>query len=108
MTCILDFTPPAYASQVLDTSDSSVIAVAVTHIEGQRLPMYRGRYWAGVRAACEPVFHSDKLQTYVPIANKALSSLVNKLAAVQSQGPVQINLALAGMTMDVIGGSAFG
>ena len=70
--------------------------------------VYRGKYWAGIRAACEPVFHSDKLQTYVPVANKAMSSLVDKLTAVQSQGPVQINLALAGMTMDVIGGSAFG
>ena len=68
----------------------------------------RGRYWTGLRAACEPVFHSDKLQTYAPIANKAMSSLVEKLRAVQAQGPVQINLALAGMTMDVIGGSAFG
>ena len=68
----------------------------------------RGRYWSGIRAACEPVFHSDKLQTYVPVANKAMTSLVDKLSAAQSQGPVQINLALAGMTMDVIGGSAFG
>lgn len=69
---------------------------------------YRGRYWSGIRAACEPVFHSDKLQTYVPVANKSMTSLVDKLSAAQSQGPVQINLALAGMTMDVIGGSAFG
>lgn len=68
----------------------------------------RGRYWAGVRAACEPVFHSDKLQTYVPITNRALTRLVENLGAVQAEGPVQINLALAGMTMDVIGGSAFG
>lgn len=69
---------------------------------------HRGRYWSGVRAACEPVFHSEKLQTYVPIVNRAMSSLVEKLGAVQAEGPVQINLALAGMTMDVIGGSAFG
>ncbi|DBA91062.1 TPA: hypothetical protein ACH3X2_004165 [Trebouxia sp. C0005] len=68
----------------------------------------RGRYWTGLRAACEPVFHSDKLETYMPIANKAMTSLADKLAAVQSQGPVQINVVLAGMTMDVIGGSAFG
>lgn len=77
-------------------------------ITGQGMLAARGKYWAGIRAACEPVFHSDKLQTYVPVANKAMSSLVDKLTAVQSQGPVQINLALAGMTMDVIGGSAFG
>ena len=68
----------------------------------------RGRYWSGIRAACEPVFHSDKLQTYVPIANKAMNSLIDKLRAVPAQSPVQINLALAAMTMDVIGGSAFG
>ncbi len=37
-----------------------------------------------------------------------MTSLADKLAAVQSQGPVQINVVLAGMTMDVIGGSAFG
>ena len=68
----------------------------------------RGRYWSGVTAACEPVFHSDKLQTYVPIINRAMTRLVDTLGAVQAEGPVQINLALAGMTMDVIGGSAFG
>jgi len=69
---------------------------------------YRGRYWTGIRAACEPVFHSDKLQSYVPITNTALTSLIQKLDAVQTEGPVEINLALAGMTMDVIGASAFG
>lgn len=37
-----------------------------------------------------------------------MSSLVEKLGAIQAEGPVQIDLALAGMTMDVIGGSAFG
>lgn len=68
----------------------------------------RGRYWTGLRAACEPVFHSDKLQSYVPITNTALTSLIQKLDAVQADGPVEINLALAGMTMDVIGASAFG
>ncbi|KAL3152434.1 hypothetical protein ABBQ32_001484 [Trebouxia sp. C0010 RCD-2024] len=68
----------------------------------------KGRYWTGLRAACEPVFHSDKLQSYVPITNTALTSLIQKLDAVQADGPVEINLALAGMTMDVIGASAFG
>lgn len=79
-------------------------SVTVTQIQA----VCRGRYWTGLRAACEPVFHSDKLETYMPIANKAMTSLADKLAAVQSQGPVQINVVLAGMTMDVIGGSAFG
>ena len=37
-----------------------------------------------------------------------MTSLVDKLTAAQSEGPVQINLVLASMTMDVIGGSAFG
>ena len=37
-----------------------------------------------------------------------MTSLVERLGAAQAEGPVQINLALAGMTMDVIGGSAFG
>ncbi|KAL3142384.1 hypothetical protein ABBQ38_002720 [Trebouxia sp. C0009 RCD-2024] len=68
----------------------------------------KGRYWTGLRAACEPVFHSDKLQSYVPITNMAMTSLIQKLDAVQAEGPVEINLALAGMTMDVIGASAFG
>lgn len=68
----------------------------------------RGRYWTGIRAACEPVFHSDKLQSYVPITNSAMTQLIQKLGDVQAEGPVEINLALAGMTMDVIGASAFG
>ncbi len=79
-------------------------SVTLTQIQA----LCRGRYWTGLRAACEPVFHSDKLETYMPVANKAMTSLADKLAAVQSQGPVQINVVLAGMTMDVIGGSAFG
>ena len=40
--------------------------------------------------------------------NSSLNSLVDKLRAVQTNGPVEINLALASMTMDIIGGSAFG
>ena len=44
----------------------------------------------------------------MPMANKAVTSLADKLAALQSRGPVQINVVLAGMTMDVIGGSSFG
>ena len=73
-----------------------------------RTENYRGKYWTGLRAACEPVFHSDKLQSYVPITNTALTSLIDKLEGIQAKGPVEINLALAGMTMAVIGASAFG
>ena len=84
-------------------------ACAEHAVDDKAFLLYTGAtYWAGIRAACEPVFHSDKLQTYVPIVNKSMTSLVDKLTAAQSEGPVQINLVLASMTMDVIGGSAFG
>ena len=77
-------------------------------IPTQPRPCCRGRYWTGIRAACEPLFHSEQLQTYVPIANKAVDTMMNRLAAVKPDEPVEINLALAGFTMDTIGGTAFG
>ena len=68
----------------------------------------RGRYWTGIRAACEPLFHSEQLQTYVPIASKAVDAMLDKLANIQPDEPVEINLTLAGFTMDTIGSTAFG
>lgn len=67
-----------------------------------------GRYWTGIRAACEPLFHSEQLQTYVPVANKAMDAMLTKLSALGADQPVQIDMALAGFTMDTIGGTAFG
>ena len=44
----------------------------------------------------------------MPIANKAVDAMLDKLAALKPEQPVEINLALAGFTMDTIGGAAFG
>ena len=69
---------------------------------------HRGKYWSGIRAACEPLFHSQQLRTYAPVVNKAVDAMIAKLALLKPGQPVEINLALAGFTMDTIGAAVFG
>lgn len=48
------------------------------------------------------------LRAHGPLINEAVSGLVQRLGHLCTAGPVQINNALAGLTMEVIGGAAFG
>ena len=48
------------------------------------------------------------LKTHAHLINQAASGLVTHLSQLRLAGPVQMNDAMAGMTMDVIGGAAFG
>lgn len=41
----------------------------------------RGKYWAGLRASCERVFHSGQLASYAPLMNAAAEKLAARLAA---------------------------
>ena len=68
----------------------------------------RDKFWAGIRATCEPLFHSRMLRAHGPLINEAASGLVRHLHQSHTAGSVQINNALAGLTMEVIGGAAFG
>ena len=68
----------------------------------------RDKFWAGIRAACEPLFHSKKLRAHAPLINQAATHLQQRLASAPHGQAVQINTMLAGLTMEVIGGAAFG
>ena len=48
------------------------------------------------------------LRAHGTLINKAVSGLVRRLGHLRMAGPVHINNALAGLTMEVIGGAAFG
>lgn len=63
----------------------------------------------GLRAACEPLFHSGALSSYASVINRTLDTLVARLeAASGTDAGVNVSQALAAMTMDVIGQTAFG
>ena len=68
----------------------------------------RDKFWAGIRATCEPLFHTRMLRAHGPLINEAASGLVQRLHHLHKVGPVQVNNAMAGLTMEVIGGAAFG
>ncbi len=48
------------------------------------------------------------LRAHAPLINQAASDLVRRLTCMHKAGAVQINNAMSGMTMEVIGGVAFG
>lgn len=39
----------------------------------------RGKYWASLRASCEPVFHSEQLARYAPMMSSAVEKLITRL-----------------------------
>ena len=48
------------------------------------------------------------LRAHAPLINQAASGLVRRLTCMHKAGAVQINNAMSSMTMEVIGGVAFG
>lgn len=48
------------------------------------------------------------LKAHAPLINQAANGLVCRLRRMHKAGAVQINNAMSGMTMEVIGGVAFG
>lgn len=58
----------------------------VSQLEGSpcqcfQYPARRGRYWTGLRASVERVFHSGQLAAYAPLMNEAAEKLNTRLAA---------------------------
>ena len=43
-----------------------------------RFSAHRGKYWTGIRAACEPMFHSQSLSSFAPMMNEAAATLASK------------------------------
>ncbi|KAL0023003.1 hypothetical protein WJX79_005828 [Trebouxia sp. C0005] len=79
-----------------------------TELEETGMLFAKHKFWAGIRATCEPLFHSRMLRAHVPLINQAAGGLVRRLKRTHMAGAVQINNAMSGMTMEVIGGVAFG
>ena len=69
----------------------------------------RGAYWGSLRAAVQPMFHHSNLIEYAAIINQAVDALIKNLQTVARSGEqVDIHQQLGRMTMQVIGGAAFG
>ncbi|KAL4858882.1 Cytochrome P450 3A12 [Chlorella vulgaris] len=69
----------------------------------------RGKYWLGIRTACEPLFHTAALASYAPMMNRAVDQLLDKLQTGSHSGDgICVSELLKGMSMDVIGDTAFG
>ncbi len=69
----------------------------------------RGGYWASLRAAMQPLFHTAALHSYTPIMNNSAEQLADNLGPASKSGePVELHGLLGRLTMDVIGQAAFG
>ena len=69
----------------------------------------RGGYWASLRSALQPVFHSGALASYSGIMGDAADRLVARVGeAARGGGAVLLHTLAGRMTMEVIGQTAFG
>ncbi len=90
----------------------------------ERIDCPRGKYWAGLRSACQPLFHSSSLATFAPTMTAAAQKLASRClrggatdvrgdggpAAAGTPARQSVNLtdALAAFTLEVVGSTAFG
>ena len=44
----------------------------------RRPAVRRGKYWTGIRAACEPMFHTQSLSSFAPMMNDAAAKLAGQ------------------------------
>ena len=85
----------------------------------------RGKYWAGIRSACQPLFHSSSLASFAPLMTASAQKLAERClggaGASDTQGNGEpaaadtapgraFNLtdALGAFTLEVVGSTAFG
>ena len=69
----------------------------------------RGAYWGSLRAGAQPMFHHKNLTEYAVMINQAVDTLINNLQPAAETGQqLDIHHQLGRMTMQVIGGAAFG
>ncbi|EFN54611.1 hypothetical protein CHLNCDRAFT_135118, partial [Chlorella variabilis] len=50
-------------------------AACDNHFQNSGILFSRGKYWLGIRTACEPLFHSAALASYAPMMNQAIDEL---------------------------------
>ena len=71
--------------------------------------MCRGPFWGSIRAAAQPMFHTNHLITYADTINQAVNELMLPLErAAESRSEVDMLKQLGRLTMQVIGNAAFG
>ena len=51
------------------------MALGVAWSSHSRWSCHRGSYWSGLRAACEPMFHTSSLTSFAPLMNAAAVKL---------------------------------
>ena len=69
----------------------------------------RGAEWGSLRAGAQPMFHNNSLTEYAGVINQAVDDLISNLqSAAQTGEQVDMRQQLGRLTMQVIGGAAFG
>ncbi|GFS74159.1 cytochrome P450 3A1 [Nephila pilipes] len=83
----------------------------VPRVEGfsQQMITLRDKRWKEIRSIITPSFTASKMKQMAPIMNSAIDSLVNNVEKKSAVGEeFDIYLMYQGLTMDVIGRTAFG
>ena len=68
----------------------------------------RGKTWAAVRAACEPLFSRTLLEQYMAVMNRAVTTMLGRLGGPEGAKSMHTNDLMAGLTMTIVGETAFG
>ena len=68
----------------------------------------RGKTWAAVRAACEPLFSRSLLEQYMAVMNRAVATMLGRLGGPEGGKSMHTNDLMAGLTMTIVGETAFG
>ena len=68
----------------------------------------RGKTWAAVRAACEPLFSRSLLEQYMAVMNRAVTTMLGRLRGPEGAESMHTNDLMAGLTMTIVGETAFG
>jgi cytochrome P450 len=72
---------------------------------------FRSERWRTLRVAWQPTFTSSSLHGYVPVMGECAGQLVERLAALakaEPGGEVDIWRQLGDLTLNVVGGTAYG
>ena len=66
--------------------------------------MCRGKYWTGLRSACEPMFHTSSLTSFAPLMNAAAQKLAQRCltAPVVDEEDKRKNESKAGGTAEAV------
>ena len=64
--------------------------------------MAKGGYWASLRSAVAPLFHSAALRGYAPVMHSCIDHLLERLSEAAARGEaVNVHELAGGMTLEV-------